>query len=334
MIGVLGANGKIGSEIVKALSTLVPEIEIKLGCHRNMEKDKDHWHIVDANDIESINNFSKHCKLIINASGIAIKNQIKIPVVEMGDHDSYQDLTYQGFSFIYGCGAVPGIIGLIPQKLAEKFDSLKTMRMYYLINEPLTMTAALDMTANFHINKNKASVKIINHEPEKIPFLGDNVYKYRFVDTESNTVDDLLNITDSEWFMVRDSDDFEQLFSKQYDSRKELAEQICKLSKIKQLGIKNSISFVVELTGIKDKKEKAVSCYIQSSSPSALSGKACAAAAVALYNQSISEGVYRMALCKEWKEIWKNLKQLNPFDIFLTYPYLFRDMEIEEEGEL
>lgn len=335
MIGLLGASGKIGTEIAAALKLLMPEIKIKSGCRRYIENSyTDAYQFVDANSLQLLKDFATDCKLIINASGVVIKNNIGIPVIDVGDDDYYKSLKYQQMSFIYGCGAVPGVIGLIPQKLAEEFDSIKKLQVNYIINEPLTMTAAFDMTKSFHINSSKSPAPKIKNQPEKIPFIGDSAYRYRFVDTESKIIDSLLEVTDSKWFMVRDSDDFEQLFAESYNSRKELAEQIFKLSHIKQLGNTNSISFVIEISGIKDTAEKVISCHAKSFSPSGLSGKVCAAVAVALYDMKISSGVYRMSSCQEWKEIWKLIEKLNAFDVFVTYPYALEYMEQEEEGEI
>lgn len=335
MIGVLGASGKIGSEVVAALKLLKPELKIKAGCRKCIKDSYIHaWQLADANSLESLKNFAADCKLIINASGIVIKDNFGVPVIEVGDDNYYKSLQYQQIPFIYGCGAVPGVIGLIPRKLAEEFDSIHTLQVNYLINESLTMTAALDMTKNFHINNSKSSTPRIKNQPEKIPFISDSAYRYRFVDNESKIIDSLLGVSNSQWFMTRDSDDFEQLFAESYSSQKEFAEQIFKLSHIKQLGVTNSISFVIEIRGIKNKNEKIVSCYAKSSSPSGLSGKTCAAVAVALYDMKISAGIYRMSSCKEWKEIWKLIEKLNAFDIFVTYPYALEYMEQEEEGEI
>lgn len=335
MIGLIGAGGKIGSEIASSLKLLKPELKIKAGGRRYIKSSYiDEYRFVDANNEQSLKDFASDCKLVINASGVVIKNNTGVPVIEVGDDDYYKNLKYQQMPFIYGCGAVPGIIGLIPRKLAEEFDSITTLQVNYLINEALTMTAVFDMTKNFHINNSTSSAKKHKNQPEKVPFISDSAYRYRFVDDESKIIDSLLGVTDSKWFMVRDNDDFEQLFAESYNSVEELAEQMFKLSRVKQLGIKDSISFVMELRGTKNKAEKIVSCYAQSFSPSGLSGKVCASVAVALYDMKISSGVYRMSSCPEWREIWKLIEKLNPFDVFVTYPYALEYMENEEEGEI
>ena len=332
MIGLLGASGKIGSEVRKALMFLDPDIQIKCGCRRVPENVEGNWQQTDVNNEESFKEFITDCDLLINASGMTIKQKTDIPVVEIGDDEYYRTVKYDRTSLIYGCGAVPGIIGIIPRILAKDFDSVQSIRVDYLINEPITETAALDMASSFSITGNDTAV--FKTEPEKIPFLCETAYRYRFADEESKGIDKILGVKESEWSMVRESDEFEQLLSKSYSSTEEFVGQLCKLSKVKQLGRENSIGFITELKGTEDGKKKSVLCYAHSPLPHEVSAKSCASVAYALYKKKITDGVYRMSLCPECKEIWDIFEKLSPFDTFITYPCSIADKETVEEGEL
>lgn len=332
MIGLLGASGKIGSEVRKALLFLDSDIEIKCGCRKIPQNAEGIWQQTDVNNENSLKEFIQDCDLLINASGMTIKQKTDIPIVEIGDDEYYKTIEYNGTSLIYGCGAVPGIIGIIPRRLAKDFDSVQSIRVDYLINEPITRTAGLDMASSFSITGNNTA--IFRTEPEKIPFLCETAYRYRFADEESKGIDSLLGVKESEWSMVRESDEFEQLLSKSYASKEEFVEQLCTLSRVKQLGRDNSIGFIIELKGLADGKNKSILCYAHSPLPHEVSAKSCASVAYALYKKKITDGVYRMALCPEWEEIWNIFEKLKPFDTFITYPCSIADMETEEEGEL
>lgn len=328
MIGLIGANGKIGSEIVKALHELVPDEDIKLGCRRPPVDSQGLWQVVDITETTSLKDFGQDCSILINASGGTPALLPELPFVELGSQNNFSSITDK--PILYGCGSVPGVIGMIPRVLSETVSPIKRLRMDYLINEPLSMTAAFDMTESYSLpSGNAKKAQMSASVPECVPFIGDEVYRYRFSDAETRGIDRILNVKNSEWSMVRESDDLEQIFTMQFTSRQELAEKLYTSSHIQRQGLENSIQFLTELQGDK----MAVTCFAKCSNPSALSGKTCAAAAVAVLQGKIRNGVSLLSLSDDWKAVWELIMQTKPFDVWMVYPCCM-DKIMEEEGEL
>lgn len=329
MIGLIGANGKIGSEISSALKKLLPDTEIKYGCRRPNESTTGIWHTVDISDKNSLKSFIGNCRLLINASGSVPAFIPDIPLVELGNQEYCRKIKNpESYTLLYGCGSVPGIIGMIPRFLAEETGAVNHLRMDYLINEPLSMTAALDMTESYSFPSSKKT-GVSKNIAESVPFIGDSVYRYHFSDDESRGVSKLLNVADSEWAMIRETDDLERILSMPFKNRQELAERLYTFSHVQRQGLENSIQFLTELQG----ENKTITCFAKSASPSALSGKVCASVAAAVIQGNIDKGVSLLSLCKGWKTVWSLLMLTEPFDLWAVYPCRMTEI-IEEEGEL
>ena len=336
MIGIIGASGKIGQEISVALQKLDANINLKLGSRNQIEKVN--WQFVDVTSNESILEFTKDCKLIINASGKFIDQLLPIPIVDLGDDEAYQSpvikTKFKNSSLIYACGCVPGVIALIPQKIALDFDEITSMKVNYMINDTLSYTAALDMCINFQIDKSNVKQKNIFTKPTKIPFIGESVYSYPFSDEESRAIDKKINVQSSEWDMVRDQNDLEQLLNQSFNSKEELALEMVKKSKIVQANQSSYIKFVYEFKGIKNGQEYIKTVFVRTNNPSILSAKLCACTAFYLYHHTITPSFGRVGLCDEWNDLYELLQTLQPFEIMEEHQMTLSEMAVDEEGEI
>lgn len=339
MIALLGASGRIGGEVYKALKRLSPDTAVRCGC-RNAGGKNGEWQAVDIFDEDSMERFVRGADIIINAAGpsqkvspgvlrAAVKNDKTL--IDIGENRCFKDNTHSRDSrVIFGCGSVPGVSGLIPLGLSREFDKVRHLRMDYIINESLSYSAAFDMSQR--LNPHKATG--LGSKPEKVPFIGENVYRYRYFDDETAAVDRQIGVRRSEWSMIRESDSFEKLLCEEQADRVIFAEKLRRLGEVGMLGKQEAICFFAELTGERNGKNKTVSCFVKASPPSALSGKCTAAAALALMEDHSFRGACMAAEYSGYLRIWEKLIKAEAFDTFAKYPYSFADNDEEENGEL
>ena len=321
-IGLIGAGGRIGSEIRRALKKLAPDIDVICASRTPQGRD---WRRVDASDHDSISEFSRDCVLIINASGTRVNGE-GLRIVDLGE-----EYCESAETAIYGCGAAPGILGLFPLVLAKGFERVDRIRVDYLINEPMTLTAAKDMAKRYSTSgySNIGSITT----PYSMPFFGDSVYSYPYSDDESRGVEKLLGVQHSSWSMVRRSDDFEKILTAPYTDRDEFVRKLVEQSHVAQLGQKNEFVMTVYLDGESEGKKTELTAFAQCDSPAALSGKACAAAAIGLYEGVLRRGIYRLPFCDNRLALWDIFMRSDPFDTYKLYPYALND-GAETDGEI
>lgn len=344
MIALLGAGGKIGRVIAEQLQKHLPDAPIRRGCRKLPDRRQEAWRQVDIRDRESLACFLDDTGLIINAagpsgelSGIVAEYAAahQLPLIDVGDHDWYRENEGRHLEqpILYACGAVPGVMGLLPRFMAGDFAEVSGLAIYYSIHEAMTETAAADMTEKFRMNDQGSRPPAAVTQPEAVPFLGEQVYCYRFTDDESARVEKLCGIQSGEWYMVREQDDLERVLQENQGDRQALITALCRVSRANTQGRKSYLRFVVSMQGTDGQGEKAATCFAQSSSQSELSGKAAAAAAITVLEHQARPGLWRLACTPFWGEIWERLQKLQPFESSGIYPYPLREMG-EEDGEL
>ena len=145
MIGILGAYGNIGVWATRFIKVNSSQ-KLRIGG-RNIDKVDStireefanaDWVKVDVSDKESIEQFITGCDCILDCTKISEKDALqmddiasvaKVPVVHLGivGYRKGKSSTL----IIYGAGSIPGLSGLIPQYLAQHFDSVEKCDFYY-----------------------------------------------------------------------------------------------------------------------------------------------------------------------------------------------------------
>ena len=109
------------------------------------------WVKVDVSDKESIEQFITGCDCILDCTKISEKDALqmddiasvaKVPVVHLGIVGYRKGKS--STPIIYGAGSIPGLSGLIPQYLAQHFDSVEKCDFYYGGIGSFSYTAARD----------------------------------------------------------------------------------------------------------------------------------------------------------------------------------------------
>ena len=352
MIAIPGGTGKIGKEAVKALQILEPGADFIIGSRHRTEEALN-WRFLDGNDPMSLSSFLDGASLVLNVAGpsalvsppiLEAARKRGIPLVDVGDGGCYRTFEegngrmgadFEDCTVLYGCGSVPGLIGLLPLILAEEFGYITDITVNYRIDEEISLSAARDMAFNMRAASSDGSFGAALTKPENIPLLGEEVYRYPYYDKECELVEHILSPKKSTWYMIRPDTEYEKLLSGSYEDREELAEKISRMSRFSCGEQKSGIRFIVEMHGVlKSVRELGVrTLYAVCGAPSEVSGKVVASVASALYRNRNIKGCFRPASFPERGEILENLKRLSLFESWRVYPYPLT-VDAEEEGEL
>lgn len=343
MIAVLGAKGSIGSQIIQALSHYCSGIPLRKGTRQLSEDAGEDWMSVDIADDISLHAFLSGCDLVINAAGPAREYSMRvaqaavkaeIPLIDVGEHDIFNDKLSDCVPIIYACGAVPGVIGLLPLTLAEGFSTIESIQVDYIIQEAMTLTAAIDMAQKLQIKESGPKDAYMGVTSEQMPFLGDTVYRYPYSNQESFFINSELGATNYSWSMDRLSDDLEKLLYHYRGTQEALAIELQRMSRMYGTESQQFIKFLIELQGKKDGEEKALTCFAKSSSAARIAGHAVAATAASILAGEVTAGTTRMVSCSAWQQIWNRICKQEMFTEFLIIPETIESMKQMQEGEL
>ena len=158
MIGILGAYGNIGIWATRFIKVNSSQ-KLRIGG-RNIDKVSPEireefanadWVKVDVSDKESIEQFITGCDCILDCTKISEKDALQmddiasvanVPIVHLGIVGYRKGKS--NAPIIYGAGSIPGLSGLIPQYLAQHFDSVEKCDFYYGGIGSFSYTAARD----------------------------------------------------------------------------------------------------------------------------------------------------------------------------------------------
>ena len=157
MIGIIGGYGNIGIEAADIIKTNSSEMIRVAG--RNISKvsqrakelfASDKWFQIKESSSNEWKDFIKGCRLVLCSAELGnetvecinrIAGELDCPIVYLGINLPKQEAEGK---FIYGAGSIPGLSGIIPQYLAQDFDSVASIDFYYGAKGTFTYTAAKD----------------------------------------------------------------------------------------------------------------------------------------------------------------------------------------------
>ena len=171
MIGIIGGYGNIGIEAADIIKTNSSEMIRVAG--RNISKvsqrakelfASDKWFQIKESSSNEWKDFIKGCRLVLCSAELGnetvecinrIAGELDCPIVYLGINLPKQEAEGK---FIYGAGSIPGLSGIIPQYLAQDFDSVASIDFYYGAKGTFTYTAAKDYMDGVFNNSNRSMV--------------------------------------------------------------------------------------------------------------------------------------------------------------------------------
>lgn len=186
MIGIIGGYGNIGIEAADIIKTNSSEMIRVAG--RNISKvsqrakelfASDKWFQIKESSSNEWKDFIKGCRLVLCSAELGnetvecinrIAGELDCPIVYLGINLPKQEAEGK---FIYGAGSIPGLSGIIPQYLAQDFDSVASIDFYYGAKGTFTYTAAKDYMDGVFNNSNRSMVmwkygKLVPYVPAEV----------------------------------------------------------------------------------------------------------------------------------------------------------------------
>lgn len=348
-IGVSGAGGKIGVCICTYLGQFLPEAEIIGGSRKESETVRAlqktlggfRWQCLDLKNKASLADFSEELDLFINAAGSALLSENarreileKMPMIEVGYESDFEALNGKEFqhTFLYGVGTAPGFTGILSravlEKLEENGEKAAERKLWYLVREEISRSAAEDMANLFVSTGGNESSECCEKEAEYLPLFKEAVYPFQYYDEEAAAVDRLYGIQKSEIYMLREDGDLYHIAARYAGNKAGLAEYFVKAS-----GAAAAESQMIRVAAEASTAGGAVTVVLEGPSQSALSGCTCAAAAASLLCQSSREPVSRLAEYRAWKAVFHKVTASGVFRVNEWYERTMEGLGEEEDGE-
>lgn len=366
MIGIIGGYGDIGFQVAQILKKELNE-RLRIGG-RNADKIfpnikqpffDDEWMKVDIRDMDSIKEFIGGCKIVVNCTGSSYRRTLKLAKAAVSYGCQYVDVgfdkefrllnTYlQNGNVIYATGSMPGLSGVLPRYLAEKFDLVKNMEFYYAGLGVFTPTAAEDYLEGLFSKDNKTMMIVKNGKI--IPYSTDESINHKnllskkerklfpYFDEESQFIRKTLNLKNGKWFIAIDGECTLNVLEKarfNYDKNKEeTIRELCTATCADCQGRNTYVEFIVQIEGKINGENQSRTLILKYDNPSRLTGLVAASVVIALSQNKLSKGVYSLGACKEINDLMEIMRSVhNPIQ-FQLFKGKYSELFEEVEGEI
>lgn len=309
MIGIIGGCGNVGRWATYVLSQYY-RLCIRVGGRnsehfKTIEKSLIHNHdikfkAIDVMDINSVQAFAKDCTIILNCSGPTYNYASKLAEVILSMGIGYVDVgyskdmqnIYEKFGdkkIICKAGAIPGLSGVLPQYLAQKFTKVKQLDVYYRALGKFTQTAAADYLAG--AISGSIGLPLFHRAIERkiLPLSINESYIYQYYDSECEYVDRQIKCEASRWFMAVDGECTNKLLSMNKGISKsdiaKVAQELCVASYVDTLGRTEYASFIIQISGENADKHFINTLLMMAPSAEYVAGVVAASSVILLKNK-------------------------------------------------
>lgn len=349
MIGIIGAFGNVGRQVIEVLDKSKCSYVLKCGS-RNTDLDlvvsknsklEIFKQQVDLYDDNSLENFIKGCRIIVNCAGPSSKTSQRVVkmceknnccFVDPGIGVEFNMLKNNNSNIvgIYGAGATPGLSGLLPiyfDKISDYQYGEVEFYMGFLGN--FTKNAALDYlegvlnsTDNMGIHWNnykKETMMYTKRNNIELPLFSRKVTLFPYFDEESNIVAKTMNIKSGKWFIAVDNDRISNIMkiirNKYLKDSNEAVNTLCSVYRSEMCGRKEYINFIVEGCYKDDNTTQYKTILMSTRKPSLLTGAVLAATMIEVLNSTINNGVQSLVELGHANEIINRLVDWDIVDL-------------------
>ena len=171
MIGIIGGYGDIGHHVVEALLSMENET-LLIGARNQKDMFYNYksvkYQYVDLCDESSLEDFAKKCTVIINCSGLNESMTEKLlckvqkyqcSYIEPQFNKSIKKQNGNTNAIVQGVGSMPGLSGVLPVFLSEKFQEVKGVKLYYIGQGKFTPKSAKDFLDGMFDKDNLSMVR-------------------------------------------------------------------------------------------------------------------------------------------------------------------------------
>jgi len=319
MIGILGAYGAVGIWATRFIRNN-SNYRLRIGG-RNIDKaplelrtewSDAEWTKVDISDKESIERFMDGCKILLDCAKLSeaqvalmddIAEKKNVPVLHLGIAGFHRKPSK--VSIVYGAGCIPGLSGLIPQYLAQKFDHVSSLEFYYGGLGAFSYTAANDFIDSLHNSDNRTMVywkngKIVpfkessNDVSEDLKKVIDIKKMFPFFDGEAEAVTRKMKLDEARFHMCLSGERTIEIMNSarhQYKQNPdETIKKLCTASKLDTFGIKENTFYLCLMEGEKNGVPAKFKMTVSGLGPSPMTGVSAGAATLCFLNETKSSG--------------------------------------------
>lgn len=314
MIGILGYNGLIGQSVVHYLSG---KYSIRCGSRsisKNIINSDIEYIQVNAEDDNSLENFCRGCKVVVNCIGpsyffskriIEIIKSMGISYVDAFGVNLFDLQDQISIPVIIGAGSIPGLSGILPV-WAKQNEEYETIKIFAGGKEKLTLTACEDLLMSILNKFGKADMyyydNTIKREQESIElpevFL-DNAKLCPYLTEELIQSASYCGIKELHWFNVQYYPEYNEIMSrailklvrdKSPSNLRKVAKEV--ISNLSEGNLENDFTYrIVVETGTMVGLQKNIYAW-ESEDSYCINGFIAASCAEILYSKHYENGIY------------------------------------------
>lgn len=358
MIGIIGGYGNVGQWAARALLRYADK-RIRVGG-RNEERFRtwantlsdsgtvEFMH-VDFRDINSVKQFAEGCTIILNCSGPTYSCSSKLAEVILSMGIGYVDAGYdRAMSRIYEkfgdgkvlckAGAIPGLSGLLPMYLAQQFDKVNQIEVYYCALGKFTKTAATDYLNGIFGNRTKVPLKRREEKRKLLPFSAEEAYLYPYYDEECEHVQQITKCDMSRWFMALAGECTNKFMFTAVDSYKadpdKAVKDLCMAAYVDTLGRSEYAGFVIQISGEAAGKQIIRTLLVKAPTAEYMTGIAAAASVILLNDKKELDVGGEPGKIKDVREFFEIFRRIGRELQINIQAESIEDLMAVEEGEI
>lgn len=357
MIGIIGGYGSVGQWAAKSLTEHMEDM-IRVGgrnkavyamCAERHQLIHTEFARVDFTDLDSVRQFAKGCRLILNCAGPAFGRSLKVAdtILNMGScyvdvgFDNHMDELFKQYdnrNLLCKAGAIPGLSGLLPRYLAERVQQADQVEVYYSALGKFSKTASEDYLNGIFGNGTAVTGKRKEAERKLLPLSSQESYLYPYYDSECDYVSQSIQPAGCKWFMTLEGESTNMFMSNAaelYVRNKERAiEGLRDASYADTLGKNEYAGFAVQVSGTVSDMDICQTLYLKAPSPEYLTGTAAAAAVLLTDKYCGLTGGSELSMIQDVEGYLEILKEIGKAIEIRIETGTIADLLIQEEGEI
>ena len=263
MIGILGAFGATGSEVIRLLYQ-AGERTLRAGGRNPQPTSRAQSCFVDVSDAHSLMGFARGCRLIINcaAPSVRLSQQVAnllcaagIPLVDAGGIDCPAQLSYPAgkpaSSAIFAAGALPGLSGILPVWLGADMDKVTRLQCWFGIFDRFTPSGAEDYLDGVLRASAPVPPPPRRQSNVTLPFFPRPVQLQPYDDEESRFVQMRTGVTQSRCYLALDGEHLARaLDTARTRPRAEAINRLVQASALDVAGRQPRVNFLIQADGV------------------------------------------------------------------------------------
>lgn len=365
MIGILGAYGDIGYNVLKALKKLGIS-KVKCGG-RNICKVTDKmrvefpeaiWETVDAVNTQQLAEFAENCNVILNCTGPSVVSSKKISenalkcgckYIDVGCCDNFYEMSDdKAKTMVFASGSTPGLSFLLCRYLAGQFIEVNSIKYIFGALGIFSHGAAWDYIEGIcgknnsslvSYRKGERTTMFAKRESQKdLPMFPRKVELCPFADNETDLIMQSIGAKEGTFCIALDGSylisELSKIRMKYSEQPQEAIESLIKASRLEMTDKRGYIKFLIEVEGITEKGKETKTLYFTNESSSQLTAAVAACTATMAENGEIGIGIYPCGKIESYEKLIQKVLEVCPEAVMELFTGSIESLLNVQEGEI